>query len=316
MKIWQIVENDNPTFSQGRTSSGGVIVPDDFTPKATFENVGDKGNLKAVIERADGTKVTVEGTPKEVAEALGNEQPDAKKQRYKSRWQKWKSGVLKFLSKGKFFAFLAASGLISVAQIGVLIKEYIENRSALRLMMEEEFVDSVATREIWTRSKQYLVMGIASALATEVVGAILAALAAGKVLKMIRAVRTGMLAFPGAGWVGALLTTIIVEGAVYGGSWLLNRYGPGWFANWIQSEWTSGVAEIEIAPMSSSDQAELNQQLERDVENPESDTDSSSVSRISNRLRSVTGDNAAGSNDAAGSDDFMTRFRQASGYNN
>ena len=290
MKVFEIFEADNPSFTQGRTTSGGVIVPDDFKPKITgAETVGETGNVKVTIEGPDGNVKTYEGSPKDILkDGIAENLPDAKKTKALSRWQKWKKAFRIWADKTKFFKFLTASGIISAAQIAILIKEYLENRAALKLIMESEFVDSAATRQIWVKSKGYLTVAFGTAFGVEVAGAVASAIAAGKVLRFARMARTGMLAFPGGGWIAAAITTLVLEGSIWALSWLINQHGPKYFAAWFLEEWSSGAGEIEIPPMSSSDAEEMSSQLARDREDSGTSVDDSSISRISSRIQGIS----------------------------
>ena len=264
-------------------------IPKDFLV-SDIEDLGE-GRMKAnvLIEKADGTLEIVEfqGKPGELGNVLGEKLPAAKAGRFRRLFGKagqWVVRKTSWILSNSFFGMLGAG--ISVLQGISLWNEYRDNIAMLRIVMEEGYHDTPASRQIAIKSHNYLTYAFYTAVGVEVAGWAASTLTASKVLRLARALRAGTLLIPGAGWVVALVTTAIMEGGIYLVSWFINKYGPRWFAETFIDEWSIGNDTPQLEPINVGDDPGMQDAMRQDVENPNSSFDQSSIDRISQTIRS------------------------------
>lgn len=250
----------------------------------------DNGRIKAnvLIEKADGALeiIPFEGKPGELSSVLSEKLPPAKAGKFRRLFGKagdWVVGKTRWVLSNSIWGTLGIG--MSVIQGFALTAEYQKNVAMLRIVMEEGFHDTPASREIARRSHNYLTYAYWTALGVEAAGVAASMLTASKVLRLARALRAGTLFIPGAGWIVALVTTAIMEGGIYVVSWFINKYGPRWFAETFIDEWSIGTDTPQLEPIDVSDDAGMQDAMRRDVENPNSSFDQSSIDRISQTVR-------------------------------
>ena len=278
--------NANPPTPEVRN------IPKDFLV-SDIEDLGE-GRMKAnvLIEKADGTLEIVEfqGKPGEIGNVLGEKLPAAKAGRFRRLFGKagrWVVRKTSWILSNSFFGTLGAG--ISILQGIALWNEYRDNIAMLRIIMEEGYHDTPASRAIAIRSHNYITYAFYTAVGVEVAGTVASALTASKVLRLARALRAGTLFIPGAGWVVALVTTAIMEGGIYLVSWFINKYGPRWFAETFIDEWSIGNNTPQLEPINVGDDPGMQDAMRQDVENPNSNFDQSSIDRISQNIQNAAG---------------------------
>ena len=290
------------------TTRTPALAPDaDGQLKQVIESVDDKGNIKGYFEKPDGTKVKFNGPPREVGAKLHDLLPEGKRVRFTT-----KLGNIsrKIVSKTSRILSTSMWGILGVGMTVItglnIWDEYRQDVAALRIMMEEEFVDSARSREIMRRSYRLINITAWTAIGIEVVGGIGSLITGAKILRLARMGRATFLLIPGPGWLVALLWTAVMEGGIWVFSWLLRKYGPQWFAETFMEGWGVGENDSSLPPIDEND-PELAAAVQRDVDNPESPADNETLGRLQNRIRSIPQPSSSGSSGSSnGSSDAST----------
>lgn len=329
MKVWQIIEQENDDGSTaGEEPATGIDLPTTGNAAADAAIAGtgvvgtagyvrsrqepasrvtkeflvddiqylEDGKIKTNILVEDpkapgGTRVIeFEGQPKDMPGVIEGNLGARSKSKFVRKMGKagqWVARKTAWIASNTFFGILG--GGMSVIQTYALWEDYKQNIAMLAIIMEEGYHDSASSRAIAERAHNYYTYAFWTAASTEIVGTLVSTLTASKVLRLARAVKAGMIAIPGAGWVVALVTTALMEGGIYVVSWFINKYGPKWLAETFTEEWSVGdnrTSEFEPIDL---DDPEFAAAMQRDVDNPQSDFDQSTIERISQRVRDNAG---------------------------
>jgi len=305
MKVFEVVEAGEELVGTGILGPDGkeIMRPSD-SPKITgdidspdkpksgkfsgLDNIeldGKKG-LKATT--VDG-KVIKGKDPKEFLQNLTKEldPKDATKVNSKlasrvSKLDKWftKTKLGKFVDTlkdwvGKGGGALAggavASGLSIYEFFDTIHPQFLENMAALDILMRNEALKSASSDMVYAKAKSNIESAYNAAIATQIVGVLVAIVAGGKTAsRIVSAIRAPLLLTGPMGWIGAALITVLTEGLFWGGSWLLQKYGPKYFAYWFEEEWSSApvaAGDVKIGGVElDMDDPDLNSALQKDAE--------------------------------------------------
>jgi hypothetical protein len=284
MKVHHIVEAD-PTFSSGKTTSGGIIVPDNFK----VEQLDPKTDFKKAAE--DLEKKT-----------KGSKKP------FSARRLKV-NAVLKARKMSRFFARMALWKLTIAAQGFVIFNEYSEQYAAVEELWKWQYPEGHAyalgspyAQEQINRLTGYHAKSMYAALATVAVATLAEIITTGKIAKTVRALNTASNIVAVTGW-GLIIKAIVwaaTQGAIWYAGSLIQKYGPDFFqalandtlADYLKSEGVEN-ANKSSGEAPTIDPKEVRQQVEKEL-NKDQSSGSSSVSDLANKARAAMSTKSSG----------------------
>lgn len=304
MRVYQIVEAD-PTFTQGKTTPGGVIVPDDFksTPSPSKTDKVPAGKVTTGPGGVTISSIDADGK-------LNGKFPDGKEFKglspedlrtktpghiAKSKGLFGKIGAT--LNHSKIFA--AFSVIFGAIQVYQIVEDQIKKTSEVAADMESwRFINPEEREQYFQKQVDRINHAAYTNITAVIAGQLVATLEAGRALAKLRgafAVIAGAQATTGIGIIAVIAEYLAMEGAVWGVTWLIKNYGEE-VAAWMWDSFWSGVVDaaaslvgIEDAKAEAPDTSTLPtaQQARRAIKQHSSSNSSSVDDRVRSRAHAL-----------------------------
>ena len=293
----EITRPANTPDAPSNTNSRPSTTPDAPDAKPTIKSARavSPTELEITVSRANAPDVTIKGKPSEIIDQSLEMFDNRTVQAINRRMEGMADALTRKLQK---LQSIKSIGIVfSAGQLYVLWREYCANIAALDILMSDRFFDNNSSDRIYAMAREAYWNAFVAACVIEFGVIIGGGVATVKLIKAIRAFRLVLLAIPGPGWIAALLITLAVEGAWFALTWAFTKYGPQYIADWMASEYREegGWVSTNEQQMDSSDISELEQQVNRDLQNDRSPVNDESVSRLSTRLQTIQQNSQSGS---------------------